>query len=241
MKSKVKNSNNIYNRKCYIDLLKVIAILMVLYNHRGGYYWGPNVGSPITVFTITKLALAMLCKAGAPLFFIASGILLLGKDESFVYILKYRVSRICIAMLVLSIVNMYKDVSFYGFYKCFFVDLNWYLYAYILFLLMLPFLRNLVKCDDNTKIIFIFIVGFFYAVAGQAIVTNINPFAGMTNNAQSIFYHNGTHGGWNIIYPISGYFMYELLNRDSKLSSTLYKIIAVLGGVFNSYKYSYIL
>lgn len=230
MKSQVEKSNNICNRKCYIDLLKVIAIIMVLYNHRGGYYWGPNVGSPVTVFTITKLALAMMCKAGAPLFLIASGILLLGKDESFVYILKHRVSRICIAMIVLAIVNIYKDVSFYGFYKCLLVDLNWYLYAYILFLLMLPFLRNLVKCDDNTKIIFIFMVGIFYAVAGQAIVTNVNPLAGMTNNAQSIFYHNGTHGGWNIVYPVSGYFIYELLNRDNKLSSILLRIIAILGG-----------
>lgn len=230
MKSQVEKSNNICNRKCYIDLLKVIAIIMVLYNHRGGYYWEPNVGSPVTVFTITKLALAMMCKAGAPLFLIASGILLLGKDESFVYILKHRVSRICIAMIVLAIVNIYKDVSFYGFYKCLLVDLNWYLYAYILFLLMLPFLRNLVKCDDNTKIIFIFMVGIFYAVAGQAIVTNVNPLAGMTNNAQSIFYHNGTHGGWNIVYPVSGYFIYELLNRDDKISSILFKIITILGG-----------
>ena len=41
MKSQVEKSNNICNRKCYIDLLKVIAIIMVLYNHSGAYWWGP--------------------------------------------------------------------------------------------------------------------------------------------------------------------------------------------------------
>ena len=35
-------------RKYYIDILKIVAIIMVLYNHRGGYYWDPNVDSPIT-------------------------------------------------------------------------------------------------------------------------------------------------------------------------------------------------
>lgn len=219
------------NRKCYIDILKVVAIIMVLYNHRGGYYWGPNVGSPITFWTVVKLMLGMLCKAGAPLFFMASGILLLNKEEKIGYILKHRVSRICIVMIIFSIINIYKDATLYGFYRCLFLDLNWYLYAYLLFLLMLPFLRKLVKCDDNTMLLFIFIVGVFYAIAGQAIVTNINPLAGLTNNAQSIFYHNGTHGGWNIIYPISGYFLYVLMYKENKESSALLKLITLLGWV----------
>ena len=216
-------------RKYYIDILKIVAIIMVLYNHRGGYYWGPNVDSPITFLTVVKLMLGLLCKAGAPLFLVASGILLLNKEEKIGYILKHRVSRICAVMIILAIINTYKDVSLYGFYKCLFLDLNWYLYAYLLFLLMLPFLRKLVKCDDNTMLLFIFVVGAFYAVSGQAIVTNINPLAGLTNNAQSIFYYNGTHGGWNIIYPLSGYFIYKLLQKENKISSVVFRLITFLG------------
>lgn len=231
MKSQVEKSNIICNRKCYIDLLKVIAIIMVLYNHRGGYWWGPSMDTPITFSIILKLVIAEICKAGAPLFFVCSGILLLGKDESLTYILRHRVMRIICVMSVLAVYNVIVgDFSLHGLYDFFFTGFNWFLYAYLLFLMMLPFLRELVKCEENMMVFFIFIVGVFYAVAGQAIVTNVNPLAGMTNNAQSIFYHNGTHGGWNIVYPVSGYFIYELLNRDDKISSILFKIITILGG-----------
>lgn len=68
-------------------------------------------------------------------------------------------------------------------------------------------------------LIFVFIVGVFYAVAGQAIVTNVNPLAGMTNNAQSIFYHNGTHGGWNIIYPIETKHRPHFIVKESNIET----------------------
>ena len=64
------------------------------------------------------------------------------KQLSCAYILKHRGWRICIVMIVIAVVNIYKDASLYGFYKCLFMDFNWYLYAYLLFLLMLPFCES---------------------------------------------------------------------------------------------------
>ena len=70
-------------RRVYIDFLKVIAIYLVLFNHTGV--------SGFVLFTVrqgTKMYFplmfnAILIKIAVPLFFMASGALLLGKEESY--------------------------------------------------------------------------------------------------------------------------------------------------------------
>lgn len=73
------------SRLLYLDILKILAIIMVLYNHRSTYSIAANyIGYGLKPIIIQILA--TLCRCGVPLFFMASGALLLRKEESFIYI-----------------------------------------------------------------------------------------------------------------------------------------------------------
>lgn len=76
------------NRKSYIDLLKIMAIYMVLFNHtkdKGFILFTIAQGSKLYPFYLFN---AIWIKIAVPLFFMTSGALLLGKEESIGQILK---------------------------------------------------------------------------------------------------------------------------------------------------------
>lgn len=215
-------------RIVYLDFIRIIAIVLVLYNHRGCYWWTPSDGN--LSLTLIKLSFyGLICKMGAPLFLTISGILLLNKEERYAYIFKHRVLRILCVMLLLSFYNVLIEKSQNNIYQVMTTQLNWYLYAYVLFLLMLPFLRSIASCSDEYKMIFIVIVGILYAISGQSYVTHFNPLYNLLNT-QSIFYATGTHGGWIIIYPLAGAFVKQLMENDPK---HLKKLVFCGGGGIN--------
>ena len=80
-------------RKVYLEFLKIIAIYMVLFNHTGS--------RGFTLFTLAQgsvmypfyLFNAIFIKIAVPLFLMASGAVLLGKEESFQRILTVRFLR----------------------------------------------------------------------------------------------------------------------------------------------------
>lgn len=137
-------------RKSYLDLLRIVACFLVIFNHLPGYHlslgwYGKKLAIyiPISVFT----------KINVPVFFMISGTLLLGREESISYILKHRVSRIAGALVLTNLI-IYPMTHPNG---GSFVDLiqvilagweeisHWYLYAYMGMLLMLPFLRRIAQ------------------------------------------------------------------------------------------------
>lgn len=72
-------------RKDYLELLRVIAIFLVMYNHSPAFMSFQNqsgVEYGVSVF------LSMLCKAAVPMFFMISGTLLLGKMRALARFLK---------------------------------------------------------------------------------------------------------------------------------------------------------
>lgn len=69
-------------RKAYIDFVKIIAIFLVLLNHtdnRGFLIASQRVDSAFYPFYLCN---AVLIKVAVPLFFMASGALLLAKEET---------------------------------------------------------------------------------------------------------------------------------------------------------------
>jgi surface polysaccharide O-acyltransferase-like enzyme len=70
------------NRLIHLDLLRLIAIFLVIFNHTGerGYIlFISKMGSPISLL---YMAASVFCKIAVPLFFMISGALLLKKEES---------------------------------------------------------------------------------------------------------------------------------------------------------------
>lgn len=101
MQTTVKQPQQV--RLIYLDLIKVLAIFMVLYNHRTTYTMA-NTLTGYTFKTLLIQVLALLCRCGVPLFFMASGVLLLKKNEPFCYVLRHRVARILIVMLICTLI-----------------------------------------------------------------------------------------------------------------------------------------
>src|SRR5574344_966994 len=90
-------------RKIYIDMLRILACVAVIFNHFDpGFYNSSYIGfgRPSYFF---MLFLSILCKFAVPLFFMISGALLLGKKESTKDIIKKRLSRIILSLLFASI------------------------------------------------------------------------------------------------------------------------------------------
>ena len=127
-------------RNISFDLIRILAIFLVMYNHRETYIFYHHVPR-MGLRYILSMCGAAFCKCGPPLFFMVSGALILHKKESFRRIFQHRILRILIVMVILSILIVTLIPDSDSFLKTFFSGLNWYLYAYIGYLLMLPFLR----------------------------------------------------------------------------------------------------
>lgn len=126
-------------RNISFDLIRILAIFLVMYNHRETYIFYHHVPH-MGLRYILSMCGAAFCKCGPPLFFMVSGALILHKKESFRRIFQHRILRILIVMVILSILIVTLIPDSDSFLKTFFSGLNWYLYAYIGYLLMLPFL-----------------------------------------------------------------------------------------------------
>lgn len=143
-------------RKIHLDLLRIIAIFFVVYNHTNekGYYLFSITENPLTY--PFYMALSVLCSIAIPIFFMISGALLLGKEESLRTLFRKRILRILAVILLFSFLQYaYKAVwlgqpfDLLDFLKRTvsspMIIPYWYLYSYLVYLLLLPFLRRLAR------------------------------------------------------------------------------------------------
>ncbi len=144
-------------KKLHIEIMRIIAILFVIYNHTGDYgfmlfRFYPNTDIRYWVF----LMISVFCPFAVPLFFAISGALLIPKEEPIKTIWMKRIVKMGIILLVASFIGYVKNfVPEQGFSLKHFIKLVysspdcwfalWFLYSYIAFLIGLPFLRCMVK------------------------------------------------------------------------------------------------
>lgn len=134
----------------YLDLLRIIACFLVIFNHTDGY---ANCfkydGDQLSLGLMANLFIGMLIKIHVPTFFMISGTLLLGKDLEIGAAVKKAVKFFVILTVFSIFANIVYTGHFYapGFIRTFAsADVDgagpyWYLYAYIGILLISPFLR----------------------------------------------------------------------------------------------------
>lgn len=150
--------------KYYLDALRVVALLLVMYNHSPAFLsfqYQSGLEYEISMF------LSMVCKAAVPVFFMISGALLLGKDESFADLYRKRILKCVAAIVLFSFLYFLKLVirgemtfSIIGFFKSIVCNViflpYWYLYSYLGFLMILPFLRSLAR--NMTRQMFYYLI-----------------------------------------------------------------------------------
>lgn len=195
-------------REIYLDILRIIACLMVIFNHSNERGFLRYISDDMeTISWWINLFFSTMCKSAVPIFFMISGALLLRKEETICATYK-RVPRIFADLVLFSILYYWTDAMSGG--NSF--SLNdtlllilqsnywhlWYLYAYIALIITLPFLRKMVVSLD--------VKSAFYMVVVASALTGILPVI-------EYFWTGGINGNlkpWWItanifIYPIAGY------------------------------------
>ena len=162
------------NRKTYVDLVKVFAILGVIYNHIPGAFCSFQNNSNL-ILNVIQIFLSILCKAGVPLFLMCSGALLLEKQRSVSSLMKRIIKYIAILIgftllyyLMLCIVEnstfdlrwilpyMYSNRTF-GYSGAY-----WFLYAYIGFLVISPMLCAIVNHLSDELLLYFNLLLFLF-------------------------------------------------------------------------------
>ena len=225
--------NNASKKKyIYLEVMRIIAIFFVIFNHTK--YDGFCLfikQEPESIRFWVYLFMSVLCKFAVPLFFTISGAIMLNKeDESLRVLWKKRIGRIFIILIVFSIIYyLSKNISNIRIDR-FFIELYsittrthlWYLYAYIAFLIGLPFLKSLVKNLNNK---------YFYYMIGIFIFFNaILPIGEYLVSYGKYQINSNLKVSWIlsiiVFYPCIGYFLQNRIQITNK-----HKTIPILFGI----------
>lgn len=174
------------SRKNYLDVLRLLAMLMVVFIHtpaNGFAYNAEGEGIQFRLIVMGMLCVSSLVHVAVPLFLMISGALLLRRCESISTLFRRRVLRfVCVLLLfyILQYAYYVMEVGTPGvgikvFLKDFYhgnvldsyvlrevgAVVVWFFYAYLGVLLMLPFLRILVRNMDVQHFYYLIGVQFF--------------------------------------------------------------------------------
>ena len=218
----------VFNKKIHIEALRSIAIALVLFNHTGT--------NGFQLYTITSnrylyyiyMFLGTFCKIAVPIFFMISGALILGKEESLKDLYKKRVLKIIYVLILFSIFQYLLKVISGEFplniiyflkklYNSKMIIPYWYLYAYISFLVMVPFLRKMLKNMNQSDYKYFFLVYFIIAF----ILPFIEKIFGITRNNDLNFILKTQY----IFFPIAGYYLENIISEENIKKCIPYGII----------------
>lgn len=216
----------------HIEILRVIAIWFVVFNHTwiSGYMLYSAVGRSYRYY-YPLVFISILCKIAVPVFFMISGALLLGREESYRDLYKKRIVRMLLVLVLFSFVEYcyklamgagdmgtalravadgFHPVEFFrGIYSEEQAAAYWYLYAYLAFLVMLPLLRKMACTMRETD--------YKYLAVLQLVIVGVLPIL------EYVFW-NGEHELQKdfqivfvtttcVFYPLMGYAMEHVVEK----------------------------
>lgn len=161
-------------RKIHIEIIRIIACFCVIFTHtmeRGYFLFSMFPQNSLHYWAY--MMLSVFVKAAVPVFFAISGALLIGKEETIGQLYKKRIFKIFIVLVTFSFLYYFRyivhDISNFSL-KIFFNDLAisnwnftyWYLYAFLSFLIGLPFLRILAKNMKEKEFQYLFLLILVY-------------------------------------------------------------------------------
>ncbi len=212
----------------YLDILRIIAIFLVIYTHSGtiGIQSYQAVSTSLSFWT--NLYLMPFSQVSVNLFFMISGALLLAKKEDYKTVFHHRVLRMVLATILAILIQygylcMTGEVEFRfsqvlrSFYSGGIITQQWFLYAYISLLLLLPILQKLVTVMEDKDFMLLFL---FTAVAEGVLpmweaVSDWSPFGiSLSFSSQVIF------------FPLMGYFLHV---RAKKYLTKCTFLVALFG------------
>ncbi len=216
--------------KTYLDVLKVLAIFLVLWNHTdtGFDLYNRVLDMPQHML---YLCFSIFDKIAVPLFFMCSGALLLGREESWRKLLTYRVRRFALILLIVSAINYLQyynnssNFSFYDFISRLYTGSVrtplWYLYAYLAFMLSLPFLRKLARCMRDQD--YYWLLGFFIVTQLLSVV-DFFWFHGENYHSSDFRFFTSQN---YVVYSLWGFYIERVMKKERLNMETLTVLIMV--------------
>lgn len=226
-------------KRISLEIIRIIAICMVIFNHTGenGFeMFRTAYGTSLWYFVIL---LDIVSKAGVPLFFMISGVLLLDKEETLKELFIKRILRYGVIILLFSFiyyVRLYIHHPEYGFsikffftyiYSTPFIIPYWFLYSYLSFLLILPVLRAVVKSLKENE--YLWILGF-------SVLLWMSPVWENFFNLEPINISNGLNASF-VVFPILGYGIANVISDKyyNYMSRTILFVVFILNWLCSVY------
>ena len=228
-------------RKLHIEALRIVAALFVLFNHTGEEGFFLFAAQPATSpLCWAYLSLSILCKAAVPLFFMASGALLLTdkREESPRVTLTRRAGRMAAVLRLTSLgyeiwhcrlwETPFSVLHFLeGLYQGSICTPLWYLYAYLGMLVCLPLLRRLAQGLRDAE--------FRYWIRCLLLFQGVVPVAAALlwpDGAPASGFSLGWAAMQAVCYPCLGYFAEHRVPREALSHKAMGKLAAgCLAGV----------
>lgn len=205
---------------------------MIVYNHTCAY--------SACVESVALLLPAIICKIGVPIFFMISGALLLGKNESLKDIFRKRVLRIAIALIAISIIaytfnvirsgdiRSFSAVEFINQFRYCGIDSSyWYLYTYIGLLCCLPLMRPMVQHMSLNTFGYFTLANFLL----NGIIPFVNTFVNITY-AESLNFPMIINNVWMMT---AGYFIEHKFSCYRLKHQLLISLLVAMIAVFAPY------
>lgn len=233
-------------KKVYLEWMRIVAVILVIFNHLPGYLYFQETtgGSQVICMTLT-----MLTRINVPLFLMISGSLLLGKKEDYLTVFKKRISRYLVVITVFSFITylvycicdyLWGNGLHFSIGKFAYGVLTnnlegtgpyWYLYCYLGFLCMLPFLQKIVRDISKTDVYVLMGIHFLFSSLIPGMNVLIGCFTDRIIELPGAF-EIPLSVSKAIFYPIVGYYLeYKVNVKDIKRSESFTLLASAIIGI----------
>lgn len=222
-------------KKIYIEVLRILATILVILNHTPVYFlFAYSEGAQLVFYTIQTI----ITKINVPLFLMISGATLLGKEEDYAIIFKKRILRIIEIIFIFNFISyLITAIQINSFNILEYINLTlsnevegtipyWYLYAYLAFLFMLPFIRKIATKLTRMDIIVMITLYFVFYTFIQTIsdISLVNSFSPIT---LSSYFSIPIITSSIIFYPLIGYYLDKNINANNINKKTIFMMLFV--------------
>ncbi len=232
-----KTESVVYMKKTYIESLRMIAIILVIYNHTRELGFTLYQYTSDTGAYYLSVLMIPVCKTAVPIFLMISGATLLGKTEDYRHLFSGRIVRYAGIILFWGTLQYLRyvrtgkaELSVRGWWNNIYssprLETYWYLYLYLGFLLLLPLLRKAVSGMTNKD------YGYLFGLSCvSSILTMFGYFSGSFIN-NSVFLLPSV-----FFYPLSGYWIDNASDSSYGKDALKYGLTPIISfGIFGFIK-----
>ena len=231
-------------RSIYLDAIKVLAIILVVFNHTAHLIDVDDIFSRV-VFVF----LLDICKVAVPLFIMVSGALLLKRKTTYKEMYGRRILRILVPMLIVILMNIFifnKNFKFSSLFDFIFTligDINddiipywiWYLFMLLALYLMTPFIQKMIKNFNDKDYKYFILIFCVLASLANYIPVLTSVFGDKEVNINNSFLP--------VLFSVSvGYYVFgsyisnkKISEKEKNISFFVLFLWIILGSVFLFY------